>query len=432
MGRGDGLPEGSTARIERLLEHYDPNAVDYALARFAVEKIVADLPDAAFEEHEVFASAKLEEARLVEEALDRLAALDGDMEEAVKAALGALREARFDDVDAALAEAEDRSAVVDARVWARSARAEAALVPGNATAAVSHYATAAGYLAAEQNDSEGRDEATPFRSRAVGRLIRHADTFGGDGGWIGAAMEMCHANIGPRDMHQWNRGARQMDAGSAQLSAGRLKEASEALNLFLAAEYAFRIASWHFDRDRFPVDWAAAQNARGLAQANCCFRYEEATGETPPEGSWLGAEGSYRSAMEVQQEAGELVQWAKTGINLGYLLVHRGRAEGGEAGREFLRQAIEGCRAAQSGLRPEMEADVWADAQQILAGAILDLAEIDPDDAKKHLLQATAELTTAQAFLAGQELPLRMASVDRLMARLRRQIERTGQNLGAL
>ena len=284
MEQGDGLPEGTTARIERLLEYYDPSAVDYALARFAVEKLVADLPDAAFEEHEVFTSAKFEEARLVEEALDRLAALDGDVEEAAKAALGALREARFDGVDATLAEAEDRSADVDARVWARSARAEAALVPGDATAAASHYATAAGYLAAEQNDSEGRDEATPFRSRAVGRLIRHADTFGGDGGWIDAAMEMCHANIGRRDMHQWNRGARQMDAGSAQLSAGRLKEASEALNLFLAAEYAFRIASWHFDRDRFPVDWAAAQNARGLAQAQLLLSVRGGHGRDPARG----------------------------------------------------------------------------------------------------------------------------------------------------
>ncbi len=405
MRRADEHADDSAERVDRLLEHDDPDSEDYALARFAAEKVVADLPDAMFEEHEVFMDAKLDEARLVEDAIDRLAVLDSAVGGTAEAAMNALRHGRFEDVDAVLGESEESREDPEVRVCVRSARAEAALVRGDATAAADHYVAAASYLAVEENDPESREEAMLFRSRAVGRLIRHADTFGGDGGWIEPAMELCYTNIRNRDTHEWNRGARQMDAGSAQLSSGRLKDASTALDLFLGAEYAFRIASQHFGRDRFPGDWAAAQNGCGLAQAHFCFRFREGTGRAPPEGSWTGSEDSYRSAMEVQWETGRSVQWAKTRINLGYLLVHRGRAEGGEAGQEFLRQAVEECRGAQSALTPE----------------------IDPDDAMNHLLQAMVELTTAQDFLWEEDLPLREASVERLMARLQRQTERVGE-----
>ena len=253
-----------------------------------------------------------------------------------------------------------------------------------------------------------------------------ADTFGGDGGWIDGAMELCGANIRHRDTHVWNQGARQMDAGSAQLSAGRLKAAAEALDLFMGAEYSFRIASWHFDKGGFPRDWAAAQNARGLAKAHFCFRYEEATGRPPPEGSWTGAEDCYRTAMDVHVDASP-VQWAKTRINLGYLMVHRGRAEGGEAGEMWLRHAVDDCRGAQEALRADVERDVWVDAQQIIAEALLELAGIvQQEDAEAHLFQAMVELTTAKDLLAGEELPFAEAGVDRLMARLERQAARLG------
>ena len=54
----------------------------------------------------------------------------------------------------------------------------------------------------------------------------------------------------------------------------------------------------------------------------------------------------------------------------------------------------------------------------------LERAEIDPDEAMDHLSQAMIELATAKDHLAGEDLPLRVASVDRLMARLQRQRER--------
>ena len=69
-----------------------------------------------------------------------------------------------------------------------------------------------------------------------------------------------------------------------------------------------------------------------------------------------------------------------------------------------------------------METDVWVDAQQILAEALLELAEMaPPEEAMNHLLQAMVELTTAKDVLAGaEELPFEKAGVDRLMARLER------------
>lgn len=372
----------------------------------------------------------MDEALLVREAIDELTRLDAGTRAEVDAAAGAFREARFNDADSALAEAEDSSADAATRARIRSVRAEAALVQGDAATAAAYYATAGDILVATEDGPESRGETVLFRSRAVGHLIRHADMFGGDGGWISDAMELCSANIRHRDTHVWNLGARQMDAGSAQLSAGRLKAAPEALDLFLGAEYSFRIATWHFEKDRFPEDWAAAQNARGLAHAHFCFRYEEAMGKPPPEGSWTAAEGCYRSAMDVQLEVWQPLQWAKTRINLGYLLVHRGRAEGGEAGERRLRQAIEDLRGAQEALRTDVETDIWVDVQQILSEALAELAELArPEDATNYLLQAAAELTTAKDALAGKpagELSFEKASVDRLMARVERLTARLG------
>ena len=428
-GSADEPSKGNEVRVRRLLEYDGPDSTVYALARFAAEAVVAALPDAALEEHEVLMDTKLADALLVEEALDDLAELEPELAEAVRSAAAALRAARFYDVEATLAEAERSRADTGIREKVRNARAETALLRDDAAAAAEHYVAGAKYLEAEEDGSESREATMLFRSRAVGRLIRHADTFGGDGGWIDGAMELCNANIRYRDTHVWNQGARQMDAGAAQLSAGRVKAAPEALDLFLGAEYSFRIASWHFDKGRFPGDWAAAQSARGLAQAHFCFRYEEARGKPPPEGSWSGAEDCYRSAMDVQLD-GWPVRWAKTRINLGYLLVHRGRAEGAETGERWLRQAVEDCRGAQQALRADVETDVWVDAQQIIAEALLELAELArPEDATNHLLQATLELTTAKDVLAGEpdgELTFEKAGVDRLMARLERLTARLG------
>lgn len=430
MERAEALRAGHAARIERLLVDDDPGSADYALVRFAAESVVAMVAGATLEEHEALMDARLQEALLVQDAINEVAELDPGTRAEVGTAASAFREARFSDADSALALAEDSSADTATRARIRSVRAEAALVRGDAATAAAHYVVAADVLVATEQMSGSREETMLFRSRAVGHLIRHADIFGGDGGWIDDAMELCYANIRHRDTNVWNQGARQMDAGSAQLSAGRLKAAAEALDLFLGAEYSFRIASWHFDKGRFPSDWAAAQNARGLAQAHFCFRYEEAMGNPPPEGSWTGAEDCYRSAMDVQLDVWR-VQWAKTRINLGYLLVHRGRAEGGEAGERWLRQAVEDCRGAQQALRAEVETDVWVDAQQILAEALLELAELArPEDVTDHLLQAMVELTTAKDVLAGEpdgELTFEKAGVDRLMARLERLTARLGE-----
>ena len=425
-GDGGGSSD-SASRVNRLLEHDDPASSEYPLARFAAAAVVAEAPNASLEEHEALLDARLEDALAVQDAAGELAVVFPAIERQAEAAERALGDARFDDGDAQLRLAEESGVDATTRARIRSVRAEAALVRGDAAAAAEHYGAAASHLeSVAENGSEDRERAMLLRSGAVGRLIRHADTFGGDGAWIGGAMELCNANIRHRDTHPWNRGARQMDAGSAQISAGRLTAAPEALDLFLAAEYAYRMAGEHFDRDRLPTDWAAAQNGRGLAKTHFCLRYEEATGERPPEGSWVEAENRYRSAMEVQRDVGA-VQWAKTRINLGYLLVHRGRTEGGEGGREWLRRAVDECRGAQEALRADVETDLWVDAQQIMAQALLEAAEIaPPDDAMKHLLQAMVVLTTAKDVLAGDELTFAEAGVDRLMARLERQAARLG------
>ena len=146
-----------------------------------------------------------------------------------------------DEADAALAELENSQGVAEAVstkicVSARQARAEAALFRGDAVAAAMHFVCAAGYLPTAKEDPYDHEKTMLLRSRAVGRLIQHADTFGGDGGWIEDAMKLCAENTRYRHTHVWNQGARQMDAGNAQLAAGRLNDTSEALDLFLHTE----------------------------------------------------------------------------------------------------------------------------------------------------------------------------------------------------
>ena len=423
--RTDEPPQGDAFRVERLLAHADPTSADHALVRFAADKIVAGLPDAAFAEHEVFLRAKLEEARLVAEALDRLAKLDSAMERTTEAAAGALRESRFEDLEMTLADAESSTADADVRRSVRAVRGEAALVRGHATQAAAHFVAAADYMKREEDGPGSGNETMVFRSRAVARLVRHADTFGGDGAWIGDAMKLCYANIRIRNTDLWNGGARQMDAGNAQLSAGRLKKGKEALDLFAAANHAFCIASGHFGSDGFPVDWAAAQNGRGLAMAHSCFWYEEVTGEPERPGRWTFAAGCYAAAMEVQREAGETSQWAETRINWGYLLLRRGRAEGGRSGQEFLGRAVDLCRGAQRAINPDA-AGVWVNAQLTLAETLLALAKIDRPEAENHLSLAAVELRLAQDFLS-HDLPLMVARTKRLMARLQEQMEGVGE-----
>ncbi|MXY57993.1 MAG: hypothetical protein F4Y41_16620 [Gammaproteobacteria bacterium] len=412
------------SRIDKLLQYDDPASPEHAMARFAAETVVAQVPGATLEEHEALMDARLQNALVAQDAAEALAKTGAAIQADAAAAATAWREARCAEAQTVLAAAEESTVDGPTRARIRSVRAQAALVRGDALAAAGHYVAGAGYLEAEGPETE---ETMLFRSRGVGHLIRHADLFGGDGGWIGDAMELCNANIRRRDSDTWNKGARQMDAGSAQLSAGRLKAAPEALDLLMGAEYSFRIASRHFDQGGFASDWAAAQNARGLAQAHFCFRYEEATGKPPPEGSWTGAEDCYRAAMDVRVNESP-VQWAKTRINLGYLQLHRGQTEGGEAGAKRLRQAVEDCRGAQEVLRADVETEVWVDAQQILAEALLELAGmVPPEEAMSHLLRAMAELTTAKDVLAdAEDLPFEKAGIDRLLARLERQTARLG------
>lgn len=421
MAKTSGPVESSAARVDRLLTLEDFTSTNHTLGRFAAEKIVADLPDAAFEEHRVLMGTKLRAVQIAQSAIEYVATLDPAMEGLVEAAIDALRQVRFDDIEVTLADAENSHADSEVRLWVRSARGQVALVRGDTTEAAAHFVVAADYLEHEGADHESREQAMLFRSRAVGRLIQEADIFGGDGEWIDDAMKLCNENTKNRDTHPWNQGARQIDAGSAQRSAGRLKNGKEALDLFLAAAEAFRIASQRFGKNLFPVDWAAAQNNRGLAMADYCFRCKAITSQVAAADAWVLAEECYLSAMEVQLDAVESVPWAKTGINCAYLLVHRGRAERGESGQEFLQRAVERCRDAQQALLGETEADTWIDAQLILAEALLDLADVDQHNAQRHLSQAEVELTTAQDFLAGKDLPLRVVRLEQLMIRLRPQ-----------
>ena len=62
--------------------------------------------------------------------------------------------------------------------------------------------------------------------------------------------------------------------------------------------------------------------------------------------------------------------------------------------------------------------DIWVDAQHILVEALLELAEIDRNDAENHLAQAMTEMRVAQDVSSGEDIPPSVADRDRLLARL--------------
>ena len=58
---------------------------------------------------------------------------------------------------------------------------------------------------------------------------------------------------------------------------------------------------------------------------------------------------------------------------------------------------------------------------------MLELAEIDRHGAKEHLSQAMAEMKIARDIVSGEDIPPGVADSDRLMARLRREMDRVGK-----
>lgn len=125
--RSEVPPEETSAPIVRLLKYDGPMSAHHALVRFVAEKTVDDLPNAAHEEHRVFMHVKLHDAHCAEQDLDRLAGLDQAVEGPAAVAADASREARFDDADTVLVNAEEACGDDQLARRVRSARADAAL-----------------------------------------------------------------------------------------------------------------------------------------------------------------------------------------------------------------------------------------------------------------------------------------------------------------
>ena len=273
----DERRDGSAITVDSLLDGCTTDDVESALLEAVAAQVLAEHPDDSLVRCQMYMGGRLEDIASVQAAIERLSTFDQVDATLLASTNGAMRAGDLDAMQVALGLIEDsivrgQKADTDVLVAGRVARAETALLQGDPVVAARQFATAATYLEQGGSEPNREDEATLTRSRMVGRLMEYADFYGGDGGWIDDAMELCYANIRHGDTHAWNRGARQMDAGHAQLTAGKLMETPEALNLFLQAEYAFRIASSHFGKETFPGDWAEAENARGLAFAHCCFR----------------------------------------------------------------------------------------------------------------------------------------------------------------
>lgn len=363
-----------------------------------------------------------ETARDVDELESRLASLAELDAQTVSRATQALNAGDFVGADEILADAEGahRNGValpeVRRQAEIRIARADVALLGGDATEAAEHFDFASGYIAPFD-----ADEAARIRHEGATRLAANGRWFGGAG--LAVAVELYRANLAhwTYDEHpdEWlattnNLGVALLNLGerqSGEEGASMLTEAVVVLREVLAsldpetrqddwaatqrnvglaltalgermggdegrggfledAELALRAALTVYMRSTHPVDWAATQSGLG-AVLNELISVHEGTRRIDLARE---AEQAFRAALEVRTRAAYPEEWALTQHNLGVTLLARGSREGPSAATSVLGEAVAAFEAALEVRSPDTDPMGWASSQNSLGNALNQLA----------------------------------------------------------
>ena len=240
-------------------------------------------------------------------------------------------------------------------------RANNALLRGKVDQAVLIFSAAADSFV-----SVGVKEAAWKRGFFAGRIVEHANRFGGNGYLQAAQMyKQSIQSLAPdRNPNEWalsNVGLAFALTPLGQKAAGvegdaHLDEAIEALKRALQI----------WSKDDQPAEWAMAQNNLGATL------YDKATRTNGPVSAMLFAEAveAYSAALKVRTRAERPLDWAMTQNNLGTALQQQGSRTDGPARAELLSRAIAAHRAALEVYTRAEHPSLWATIQHNLGIAL--------------------------------------------------------------
>jgi tetratricopeptide (TPR) repeat protein len=355
------------AMVETLLRQ----SVFPADARRLLENLALrfghDNPDAPAAELEAFLREKAKDYAEMRARLDALAAADRRIANLMGAAEAALAAGDFDEADARLADAEAMQqaehTLVQVRKQAqlRVERGRAALLKGDAAAAVAHAEAAAGFFGPFDPLEGAR-----LRDAEATVLGRHGELFSSGGNTRAAELWSENLAVYLRTNRPADWAATQNNLGLVWSGQARRTTGPESTRLLRAAVKAYRAALAVYTRAEHPTEWAAAQN--NIANL-VSYRGERTSGA---EGLQLLKEAveACHAALEVRTRAKSPANWAATQNNLGIALSAQGVRTGGDEGARMLCDAIEAYVAALEVRSRTTHPVDWAITQNNLAVAL--------------------------------------------------------------
>jgi DNA-binding SARP family transcriptional activator len=316
--RGYGQPPG--AGTEELLS--DQALAVPGLPRDALENLALrfghENPDAPEAQLIDFLKAKAAEWKLLRARLAALEAADARLANIRGAAEGAIERGDFDGAEAILAAAEELQqaertlAEVRKQADVRKARADTLLLKGDTDAAARHFKAAAEFLVPFD-----RMEAASSLHGSANRLVEHARRFGGSGFRRAVEFYRCNLEVRTQRAYPVDWAATQNALGIALARQAERTAAPRGEELFGEAAAAHRAALEVYERGEHPQDWAKSQSNLGLALVVLATR--KGYGATQ---AALLAEAvlAFRAALQVQTRVEHPMDWARTEDNLGYAL----------------------------------------------------------------------------------------------------------------
>ena len=320
-----------------------------------------------------------ESATRLDELETRLRTLTNDEPEIsnlLTRAAEAIDEAKFDEADALLAEAEQRDREegerrIERAARSREQRADLARSAGRYDEAAKHYAEAAHMIQgfdpmdwARLKHYEGLALYERGQFDPEPQILRKA---------VAAFREALRENTRERVPHEW--ATIHNNLGNALLTIGKRGD-----DVALAdAIAAYREALKERTRERAPLDWAMTQNNLGNAFA--------ILGERGNADARADAVAAYREALKERTRERVPLDWAMTQNNLGGALLTHGE----HADDVTLRDAIAAFREALKERTRERVPLGWAATQSNLGIALRRLGTRGDDDALRDAIAAYRE-----------------------------------------
>jgi tetratricopeptide (TPR) repeat protein len=210
------------------------------------------------------------------------------------------------------------------------------------------------------------------------------------------ALTVCTATDAPIE---W--AVTQNNLGNVLQIRGKRTLSAEGLHLLDQAVRAYRAALTVRTRAASSEDWASTQSNLGIALQAQALRAGASEGLKLLD----EAVAAFREALTVHTRSEMPDDWAMTQNNLGLALQTQGYRIGGSEGLRILVEAVTVYRDTLTvHTLTEMPA-AWAMTQENIGLALLLMAEVDPDRARTHLVEAEVALVAALSVYTPEHMP---------------------------